>query len=71
MTAATATTTPTESPEKLLRLNVVLSRVPISRSAWYEGCKTGKFPPPIKLGPKTSAWRESDINRLIADLATK
>ena len=71
MTAATAPTTFAAPPEKLLRLNVVLSRVPISRSAWYEGCKTGKFPPPIKLGPKTSAWRESDINRLIADLATK
>lgn len=71
MTAATATTTPTAPPEKLLRLNVVLSRVPISRSAWYQGVKDGKFPPPIKLGPKTSAWRESDVNRLIADLATK
>ena len=71
MTAATATTTPTAPPEKLLRLSEVLARVPISRSAWYEGCKTGRFPAPIKLGPKTSAWRESDINKLISDLATK
>ena len=71
MTAATATTTPTASPEKLLRLNAVLSRVPVSRSAWYQGVKDGKFPPPIKLGPKTSAWRESDVNRLIQDLAAK
>ena len=71
MTAATATTTPTASPEKLLRLNAVLSRVPVSRSAWYQGVKTGKFPPPIKLGPKTSAWRESDVNRLIQELAAK
>ena len=71
MTAATATTTPTASPEKLLRLSAVLSLVPISRSAWYAGVKDGKFPPPIKLGPKTSAWRESDVNRLIADLAAK
>ena len=71
MTAATAPTTFAASPEKLLRLSEVLTRVPVSRSAWYQGCKTGKFPPPIKLGPKTSAWRESDVNRLIADLATK
>ena len=68
---AIPTTTSTATPEKLLRLNVELSRVPISRSAWYEGCKTGRFPAPIKLGPKTSAWRESDINKLISDLATK
>ena len=40
-------------------------------SAWYQGVKTGKFPPPIKLGPKTSAWRESDVNRLIQELAAK
>ena len=71
MTAATATTTHTASPEKLLRLSEVLTRVPISRSAWYQGVKDGKFPPPIKLGSKTSAWRESDVNRLIADLAAK
>ena len=71
MTAAPAPTTFAAPPEKLLRLNVVLSRVPISRSAWYQGVKDGKFPPPIKLGPKTSAWRESDVNRLIQDLAAK
>lgn len=66
---AIATTTPPAPPEKLLRLNTVLSRVPIGRSAWYQGIKDGKFPPPVKLGPKTSAWREADINKLIADLA--
>lgn len=66
-----ATATSHATPEKLLRLNVVLSRVPISRSAWYEGCKSGRFPAPIKLGPKTSAWRESDINALIQQLAAK
>ena len=66
-----AATTPTTSPEKLLRLSEVLTRVPISRSAWYMGIKDGKFPPPIKLGPKTSAWRESDVNRLIQELAAK
>ena len=71
MTAATATTTTTAPPEKLLRLSTVLARVPISRSAWYQGVKDGKFPPPIKLGPKTSAWRESDVNRLIQELAAK
>ena len=71
MTAATAPTTFAAPPEKLLRLSAVLSRVPVSRSAWYAGVKDGKFPPPIKLGPKTSAWRESDVNRLIQELAAK
>jgi len=66
MDTRSATTT---APEKLLRLNTVLSRVPVARSAWYVGVKAGRFPAPIKLGPKTSAWREADINKLIQELA--
>ena len=58
-------------PETLIRLPQVLNRFPVSRSGWYQGVKDGKFPPPIKLGPKTSAWRESDVNRLIQELAAK
>ncbi len=63
----------TNSPaqEKLLRLNPVLSRVPVSRSAWYQGVKDGRFPAPVKLGPRTVAWREADINKLIATLAAQ
>lgn len=44
-----------------LRLPQVLERIPISRSAWWHGCKEGKFPRPIKLGPKMTVWYESDI----------
>lgn len=62
------TETATPAPEKLLRLREVLTIVPVSRSAWYEGVKTGKFPPPIKLGPKTPAWRPRDIHKLIDSL---
>ncbi|TAN53423.1 MAG: AlpA family phage regulatory protein [Methylococcaceae bacterium] len=42
--------------------------VPISKSAWWEGVKTGRFPKPVKLGPRTTAWRVEDIQRLIATL---
>ena len=38
-----------------LRLPQVLNIVPISKSAWWEGCKTGRFPKPVKLGPRTTA----------------
>ena len=44
-----------------LRLPQVLELIPISKSAWWQGCKEGRFPKPIKLGPRTSAWRSSDI----------
>lgn len=55
--------------DALLRISRVLERIPVSRSAWWAGVKAGKYPAPIKLGPRTTAWRESDIDRLIARLA--
>ncbi len=49
----------------LLRLRQVLAIIPVSRSAWWAGVKTGRYPKPIKLGPKTTCWRVSDIRALI------
>jgi predicted DNA-binding transcriptional regulator AlpA len=51
-----------------LRLPQVLTFVPISKSAWWEGCKTGRFPKPVKLGPRTTAWRAEDIAALVKQL---
>ena len=60
---------PTADPsEKLLRLPAVLDRVPVSRAAWWKGVKDGRYPLGIKLGPRTTAWRASDIDKLIASL---
>ena len=39
--------------------------LPISKSAWWLGVAEGKYPQPIKLGPKTTCWRESDILALV------
>lgn len=44
------------TPGRLLRLKEVLKIIPISKSAFYQGIKAGKFPPPVKLGVRTSAW---------------
>jgi len=38
---------------------------PVSKTAWWEGIKSGKYPKPIKLGPKTTCWRVEDIRALI------
>ena len=48
-----------------LRLPQFLAIIPISKSAWWAGCKTGRFPKPIKLGPRTTVWRAEDITALI------
>lgn len=51
--------------DSFLRLPQVLELIPVSKSAWWQGCKDGRFPKPIKLGPRTSAWRASDIAALM------
>lgn len=52
-------------PDKLIRLKQVLELLPISKSKFWEGVRTGLYPQPVKLGPRTTAWRLSDINALI------
>jgi prophage regulatory protein len=39
--------------------------LPISKSAWWDGVAKGKYPKPIKLGPRTTCWRESDIIAIV------
>lgn len=39
--------------------------IPVGKSTWWEGVKTGRFPKPIKLGTKTTVWRVEDIRALI------
>jgi predicted DNA-binding transcriptional regulator AlpA len=61
-------TSVTPSGESLLKLTIVLQRFPVSRSKWYQGIKDGRYPAAIKLGPRASAWRSSDIDKLISSL---
>ncbi|MGA7978599.1 MAG: AlpA family phage regulatory protein [Chromatiaceae bacterium] len=42
--------------------------VPVGKSTWWEGVRTGRFPKPVKLGPRTTAWRIEDIRKLIEEL---
>ena len=53
----------------LVRLNSILGPdgpIPVSRSTWYAGVKAKRFPQPVRLGQRTTAWRVSDIRELIA-----
>lgn len=38
---------------------------PVSASTWWVGVRSGRFPKPVKLGPRTTAWRVEDIRALI------
>ncbi|WP_084503262.1 AlpA family phage regulatory protein [Desulfatirhabdium butyrativorans] len=39
--------------------------IPVSKSSWWAGVRAGKFPPPVKLGERTTAWRVEDIREYI------
>ncbi len=39
--------------------------IPIARSTWWAGVKEGRYPKPVKLGRRITAWRAQDINELI------
>lgn len=56
---------PAPPRERLLRINQVLERFPVSRSTWWAGVKDGRYPKGIKLSPRTTAWRESEVDHLI------
>lgn len=59
---------PTLPEEGFVRLPSILpptGPIPVSRSTWWAGVKSGRFPKPVKLGPRTTAWRVEDIRALI------
>lgn len=55
-------------PEGFLRLPEVLRIIPVSKTAWWEGVRAGRYPAGIKLSPRTTAWRVADIRKLCAEL---
>jgi len=42
--------------------------LPVGRTTFLNGVKSGKFPQPVKLGARSVAWRVSDIRALIDEL---
>lgn len=52
---------------RLLRWKQVKEKVPVSRSKWYDGVSKGIYPQPVRhLGPRTSAWKESEIDMVVS-----
>lgn len=39
--------------------------IPIGKTSFLNGVKSGKYPKPVKLGEKTTAWKVEDIRDLI------
>jgi len=39
--------------------------IPVSKSTWWNGVKSGRFPVSVKLGPNTTAWKVEDLLALL------
>jgi len=56
-------------PEKgLVRLPSILAVYPVSRTGIYDRIKAGKFPAPVKIGPRSIAWRVEEVREVLAKL---
>jgi hypothetical protein len=57
--------------EKLLRLADIIKPfgpIPLRKSAWWSGIKSGRFPAPsYVLGNRLPTWRSEDIRKLIEE----
>lgn len=59
----------TELPSTgFLRISQIIKLIPVAKSTWWAGVKTGRFPKPVKLSPRVTVWRVEDIKKLIENL---
>lgn len=56
-----------QTPERIIRLKTVLARTGLSRSTIYRKIAEGTFPAQLKISTNGAGWRESEINRWVAD----
>lgn len=42
--------------------------IPVSKSTWWKGVQDGRYPRPVKLSKRCSAWRTSDIENLVEEI---
>jgi len=52
-----------------VRLREVLTVIPVGKTCWWAGVKSGRFPKPVKLSERCTAWKAEDIHALIKQIA--
>ena len=54
--------------DRFVRLREIIGPgglIPISRTSFYQGIRDGIYPKAVRLGKRTSAWRMSELLRVI------
>lgn len=69
MVSSNAKYTPTDlanlPDDSLIPQTDVLAIIRISRTSWWRGVKDGRYPQPVKLGPRMNRWRLGTIRELV------
>jgi len=52
-----------------VRLSQILTVIPLGKTSWWAGVKSGRFPKPVKLSERCTAWKAEDIRELIKQLS--
>ena len=70
-----STTTPQVQDKALVKLPQIIgdpkavppipALLPVGRTTFLNRVKSGEYPQPVKLGPRSVAWRISDISALL------
>ena len=56
-----------QQQDRIVRIRTVLARSGLSRSTLYRKIEKGTFPKQVRINDYCRGWRESEINRWIAD----
>jgi len=51
--------------DRLLRLHEVLKIIPVSKAQWWKKVSEGYYPQPIKISPRVTCWRYSEVIKLV------
>ena len=55
---------------RLLAIDQVVERAKRCKASIYNDIKAGTFPAPVKVGPRSSRWRETEVDEWIEQLPT-
>ena len=59
---------PTIPEVGFVRLSQILAVIPLGKTTWWDGVKSGRFPKPVKLSEHCTAWKAQDIYALIKEI---
>jgi len=54
-----------------VRLPTILRHIPVGKSCWWDGVKSGRFPKSVKISERCTAWKAEDIHMLINQIAER